>query len=139
MSEAKKVYFPTYPGLLTKEHHERIGSALWEFLWCIDKTTDEESGRGIVLYGRPVKYSNISNELGISVRTVKEHMKALKRAGYIELDRAPYGVRITVNKSKKFAKRSAENSTSGSAENGTSYGEVQKNVLTIITTSLYHK
>jgi DNA-binding MarR family transcriptional regulator len=127
------VYFPTYPGLLTKEHREKIGTALWEFLWCIDKTTMEKEDSnekwGIVLKGRPIKYQEIADDLGMAVRSVKDHMKILQDNGYIEMKRAPYGVIIRVKKSKKYIKRSAEKRLSGSEEKRTSAEEVQKNEL----------
>jgi DNA-binding MarR family transcriptional regulator len=100
-------YFPVYSGLLTAQHRERIGPAIWEFLWLISKVTKEieEEGEtwGIVLGGKPVKLAEIAAELGGSERNVKRNIARLKDEGYIEAVRAPYGEIYKVRKSKKFA------------------------------------
>jgi DNA-binding Lrp family transcriptional regulator len=107
-------YFPVYSGLLTAQHREKIGPAIWEFLWFVSKVTREvqEEGEtwGIVLGGRPVKLAEIAAELGGSERTVKRNVARLKEEGYIEAIRAPYGEIYKVRKSKKFVvkKRSAK-------------------------------
>jgi DNA-binding MarR family transcriptional regulator len=121
-------YFPVYSGLLTAQHRERIGPAIWEFLWLISKVTKEieEDGEtwGIVLGGKPVKLAEIAAELGGSERTVKRNIARLKDEGYIEAVRAPYGEIYKVRKSKKFAHKNR------SAKNGTSLDEREdKNVL----------
>lgn len=130
MAENNSYPFPTYSGLLTPEHRENIGPALWEFLWCISKTTKERAGDGekygIVLGGKPIKYSDIASDLGVSAVTVKRNMNRLKKHGYIEMKRAPYGEIITVRNSKKFreikndpsdSKRRIKNDLSGEIKN----------------------
>lgn len=101
-------YFPTYIGLLSPEHREKIGPALWEFLWFISKTTKEfqegNESLGIVLGGRPIKVEEIIEELGISEKTVRRNITRLKQHGYIETTRAPYGEIYRVRRSKKFLK-----------------------------------
>jgi DNA-binding MarR family transcriptional regulator len=114
-------YFPTYSGLLTPQHKEHIGPALWEFLWLISKTTKEieEDGEtlGIVLGGIPIKIADIANEIGSSERTVKRNLARLKEYGYLETLRTPHGEVYKVRKSKKFIKkRSAKNGTSEKRE-----------------------
>ncbi|QPA31605.1 helix-turn-helix domain-containing protein [Thermaerobacillus caldiproteolyticus] len=110
-------YFPVYSGLLTSQHRERIGPAIWEFLWLVSKVTKEvqEEGEtwGIVLGGKPVKLAEIAAELGESERNAKRNLARLKDEGYIETVRAPYGEIYKVRKSKKFIskKRSAKNGT----------------------------
>jgi DNA-binding MarR family transcriptional regulator len=120
-------YFPVYSGLLTAQHRERIGPAIWEFLWLISKVTKEieEEGEtwGIVLGGKPVKLAEIAAELGESERTAKRNIARLKDEGYIETVRAPYGEIYKVRKSKKFVHKNR------SAKNGTSLDEREdKNV-----------
>jgi hypothetical protein len=110
-------FFPVYSGLISPEHKENIGPALWEFLWLISKTTKEEvegdETWGIVLGGKPIKICEISNDLGGSERTAKRNIARLKEFGYIETKRAPYGEIYRVRNSKKFTKkRSAKNGTS---------------------------
>jgi DNA-binding MarR family transcriptional regulator len=120
-------YFPVYSGLLTAQHRERIGPAIWEFLWLVSKVTKEieEKGEtwGIVLGGKPVKLAEIAAELGESERTAKRNIARLKDEGYIETVRAPYGEIYKVRKSKKFVHKNR------SAKNGTSLDEREdKNV-----------
>ncbi|WP_176705861.1 hypothetical protein [Paenibacillus hemerocallicola] len=96
------------------EHRERIGPAIWEFLWLIDRTTTEEvddNGErwGLVLGGVPVKHEQIAHELGSSERTVKRNLARLKDEMYISSIRAPYGEIIRVAKNKKqVGERSAK-------------------------------
>lgn len=101
-------YFPVFTGLLTEEHVEKIGPALWEFLWLIAKTTKEttENGEtiGIVLGGRPIKNVEIAESLGTSLRSTERNISRLKKYGYIDTKRTPYGNIFKVKNSKKFYK-----------------------------------
>ena len=94
--------FPVYSGLLQNSHRKKIGEAIWEFLWCIDKTTLEEEGIGWVLGKKPVKIDEISLDLGESRSTVQRHLETLKRHHYITVIRARRGIVIGVLKSKKW-------------------------------------
>jgi hypothetical protein len=101
--------FPLSNGLLTREHRKKMGSAVWEFLWFIDRTTSEGDGYGIVLGGQPVTYARIAQCLGSSERAVRANCQRLKFHGYIRVKRTPHGSQVWVAKSKKFAwKRLAE-------------------------------
>ena len=97
--------------LLDPKHIEKMGVSLWLFMWCIDAMTSvNESGVGKVLGGAPIKYERIKNDLGIPERTYNRWLSILKKEGYINTLRTPYGLVITVNKAKKaFGKRSAIN------------------------------
>jgi DNA-binding transcriptional ArsR family regulator len=107
-------YFPVYSGLLTAQHREKIGPAIWEFLWLVSKVTKEEQVEdetwGIVLGGRPVKVAEIVADLGGNERNIRRNLARLKEHGYIDSKRAPYGEIYKVRKSKKFTlkKRSAK-------------------------------
>ncbi|MCM3618725.1 DnaD domain protein [Sutcliffiella horikoshii] len=104
----KDFFFPTYVGLLSPDHKDKIGPALWEFLWFISKTTKEfiegEENLGIVLGGKPIKFADIVEDLGSSESTVKKHVNRLKKYKYIESKRTPYGEIYYVRNSKKFKK-----------------------------------
>lgn len=104
----KDFFFPTYVGLLSPDHKDKIGPALWEFLWFISKTTKEfiegEENLGIVLGGKPIKFADIGEDLGSSESTVKKHVNRLKKYKYIESKRTPYGEIYYVKNSKKFKK-----------------------------------
>ena len=82
MPEKDTRFFPVHIGLLSPEHKEHIGSALWEFLWMIARTTKEKQDDGetwgIVLGGKPIKLTEIAEELGSSEHTVKKNIAKLK-------------------------------------------------------------
>ncbi|NUK29492.1 hypothetical protein HT574_05110 [Parageobacillus sp. VR-IP] len=113
-------YFPVYSGLLTAQHREKIGSAIWEFLWLIFKVTKEvqEEGEtwGIVLGGRPVKIAEIVADLGGNERNIRRNLAKLKEYGYIESKRAPYGEIFRVRKSKKFVHQRPDKSVLSDTE-----------------------
>jgi hypothetical protein len=92
---------PLWNGLF--EHYDRIGGALWEFTWCIDRVTEECDGVGLVLGGAPVKIPTIVADLKGSRReTVRRHMDDLESENYIRRRRTPYGHVIEVLNSRKF-------------------------------------
>jgi hypothetical protein len=69
-------------------HRERIGAAIWTFLWLIDHTTKEVSvvggkAEGLVYNGRPVPLGDIATELAMCSNSVREHLSQLAKAGYI--------------------------------------------------------
>ena len=56
-------------------HRNKIGSAIWVFLWLVDRTTKEveASGghfEGLVLGGSQIRSSLIARDLEIAPRTV---------------------------------------------------------------------
>lgn len=92
---------PVWNGLLEPKHRSRIDSAVWTYLWCLDRITREEGAFGVVKGGAPVKAAQIGAELGISDRTVRRDLKRLA-GDYLDLTRTPYGFRIRVLNSRKF-------------------------------------
>ncbi len=105
-------YFPIFSGVLEPEHVEKIGTALWEFIWLISKTTKEvkegDENIGIVLGGRPIKNVEIADDLGISLSKVERSISRLRKYGYIETKRTPYGNIFKVKNSKKFYKNTSK-------------------------------
>jgi hypothetical protein len=91
---------PLWNGIL--EHRDRIGEALWEFIWCLDRITGERDGIGIVLGGAPVKLEKIVAELKGDKESTRRHLKKLETGKYIRMRRTPYGQVIEVLNSKKF-------------------------------------
>ncbi|MCZ8520157.1 hypothetical protein [Paenibacillus caseinilyticus] len=88
------------------DHKERLGPAVWEFLWCIDAVTtesvDEQGIRwGFVHNGAPVKHERIASELHSSSRTVQRNMDRLKHENYIQTVRTGRGEIIKVRNNKK--------------------------------------
>ena len=104
-------------GILKDGHCQKIGNALWEFIWIIDKVTLEKDGIGHVLKGRPIKVEEMCKSLDRSYQAVYRHLKLLEKYGYINIKKAPYGIIITVNKSKKFKARLIKNDKAGLIKN----------------------
>lgn len=107
--------------LLDPKHIEHMGIAVWLYMWCIDKMTSiDEDGVGKVLGGKPIKYEELGEELGISVRTYRRWVSILTKEGYINTKATMRGLIFTVNKAhKRFGKSYAKNGTPSSAESGT--------------------
>jgi len=92
MSSKTSIMLPISRGLL--EHKGRMGSAIWEFLWFVDKVTEDVPDgagkfQGLVLGGRPVSLAQIASDLQEHVDTAKRNVKALELAGYIMRRRLP--------------------------------------------------
>lgn len=91
---------PLWNGIL--DHRRQMGSAIWEFIWCVDKIIDEENGVGMVLNAKPVKLQDIVADIpGSDLETTRLHMCKLEMGGYIKRRRTPCGYVIQVLKSKK--------------------------------------
>jgi len=105
-----------WSGLLSDGHTQKIENSLWEFIWLINKVTKEENGIGYVLKGKPVKVREIAEGLKRNHRSVLRHLEKLKKAGYINLKRCPYGFIFTINNSKKFQERVYKNVQSENRE-----------------------
>jgi hypothetical protein len=109
---------PVWNGIL--EHRQRMGGAIWEFLWCIDRVTKEKDGVGMVLGGQPIKTQRILEDVpGSDRETIRLHMKSLEDQRYIRRRRTPYGHVIEVLNSQKRGIWKAEkpqNSGSGTEE-----------------------
>jgi hypothetical protein len=111
----RSIPIPVWNGIL--EHRDRIGRAIWEFFWCLDKITKEADGIGWIFSGAPVKISTIATDLHEDEKTARLHLAMLEKRGYIQRTRTPYGFIIRVAKSLKFGiwhgRVSGENAQSG--------------------------
>jgi DNA-binding transcriptional ArsR family regulator len=84
-----RTWFPVSSGLLTPEHCQRIGPALWVFLWMIHhEHRPDGKPNGLVNEGWPVTYEEIAHDLGRKARMIAYHVKALEEQGYIRSERA---------------------------------------------------
>lgn len=92
-------------GLMSEEHQKKIGTAIWEYLWCLNKMTKiNNDGLGVILGGKPVKLEDI--ETYRDLKSKRRSMLKLEKEGYITSRRTPYGKVLFVTKPKKFfAKR----------------------------------
>lgn len=104
-------------GLLTPEHHRRMGSAVWAFLWLVSHETREG---GKVLNGSPVTAERIASALGQHVETVKHNLGRLEREGYITRFRhhggLPYEYQIANSKKWKALSGGSENTSTLTAK-----------------------
>lgn len=92
-------YITISNGLLEDDHHEKMGSSVWLFMWFIDKVTKiDNRGFGLVLGGKPINFDEITN---IKRRTAQRYLARLKKEGYIEVKRTMRGVIVKVVKAKK--------------------------------------
>lgn len=109
----KGFYIEVTNNLLDPKHKSAIGSAVWEFMWCLDKMTSiTEEGVGIILGGRPIKLEELAKEMGGHRNTISNNLNRLAKQGYINLTRTPRGIIIQVNKAKKrFTKNSESQKT----------------------------
>lgn len=88
--------------LLEKKHRKAMGTAVWEFMWCLDKITKiDEKHDGWVLGGMPIRLKMIAKDLGITEQKISKNLNKLEAAGYLELIHAPYGIVIKVKKAQK--------------------------------------
>lgn len=102
---------PVSNGILTPVHRRQMGSALWVFLWMIDRTTKEIPGQdgileGMVLGGTQIRASSIAKDLDFSPRAVHEHIETLCRHKYVRRIDGGLGMSAgyAVQNSKKWRK-----------------------------------
>jgi hypothetical protein len=86
------ILFLVSNGLL--KHKDRMGAAIWEYLWLIDKVTkDEPDGQGkfngVVLGGKPLSAAMIASDLKEHINTAKINLRSLQVSGYIVRHRLP--------------------------------------------------
>ena len=87
-----------------------MGTAIWLFLFLIDRTTKEDKGVGRVLGGKPIPDYEVVEALKITNRfVVARWRKTLVAGGYIRAIRTGLGYSYRVFKSKKKWAKGAEN------------------------------
>jgi hypothetical protein len=107
------ITFPVSIGLLEGKHVEAMGSAIWCFLWCINRVTmdriDSNGQRwGQVLGGCRFNHQRIADELGLTLRSVRYQMDRLKTAGYLRITRCQDGQQVEVRNSIKWLRRKTQ-------------------------------
>jgi hypothetical protein len=92
---------PLWNGIL--EHRGKIGPALWEFIWCLDKITfEDEHGIGWCLGRTPIDTKRIAGDLCEHPDTAYDNLSRLAAEGYIIRKRTPRGYAIGVTNSRKI-------------------------------------
>jgi hypothetical protein len=125
---------PVSNGVLSPAHVQGIGNSVFEFLWCIDRTTKEmaaEDGsglEGLVLGGNPIRANAIATDLGLPVRTVHKHLQDLVANGYLRAIDFGMGVACgyAVVKSKKWRKNLDQSTLQDSADPRQNLPEVRQ-------------
>lgn len=109
---------PVWNGIL--EHCQKMGPAIWEFLWCIDKITrEDENGIGWCLGGAPIDTKRIAADLRECPDTAYNNMVRLANEAYIIRKRTPRGYAIGVVNSRKFqAFKSSKNESQQTVDQG---------------------
>ncbi|MCL5435938.1 MAG: hypothetical protein M1275_02560 [Patescibacteria group bacterium] len=104
--------------LLDPKHVDGMGQAVWLYIWLIDGMTSiTEEGIGIVRGGRPIRFEEVREDLGMSPDTYTRWIDKLSEYPYIATTRTPRGIVFKVFKAyKKWKKRIRENAESVSAE-----------------------
>jgi DNA-binding MarR family transcriptional regulator len=101
--------FDMYSGIFEPKHYDRIGSALWLFIWCISSTTREEVKDdvtwGLVLGNKPVKLADLAEPFGVDEKTVSRWIKTLVKYDYLKSTRTHHGLILKIKNSKKFLKK----------------------------------
>lgn len=115
----KGFYIDVSNGLLKNGHRQRMGEAVWEFMWCLDHITKiDEDGYGWVLGGKTINLKHIADGYyrkdgewvsGFKVHktTVSRNLNHLQNEQYIEIIRQHDGIVIKVLKAKKRFSRYA--------------------------------
>jgi hypothetical protein len=95
---------PLWNGVI--EHREKIGPAIWEFIWCLDKiTVEDDRGIGWLLGKTPIDTKRIADDLIEHENTAHANMNRLAVEGYIVRKRTPRGYCVGVVNSRKFSAR----------------------------------
>lgn len=121
--------------LLEPKHIEAMGISIWLFMWLDDKITKiDENEVGWVLGGKPIKYEQVQEELGISQATYTRWIAQLSKYPYIKAIRTPYGISFRVYKAhKNFKKRliKSEESSSSKVRNHVYKSEESNKTITV--------
>lgn len=79
-------------------------TALWLYLWFLDKVTkiDPATQLGVVLGRKPISLEEITDSLQCDVKTARKMFHCLQEKGYIQTIRTPYGHQVYVTKAVKI-------------------------------------
>lgn len=127
---------PSHPiylwnGILEPKHIEKIGPAIWLFLWLINATTEErrmDDGeyQGWVYGGKPLKFAELAGFLSASERSIRRHVDTLFEGGYIDLLLTPHGYQFRVRNSCRWPEAQAKGHSVIKAKDGASFARTAK-------------
>ena len=102
-------YITISNGLIKGDHRKKMGEAVWEFMWCIDRVTKiDDEGFGWVLGGKPINLSEPANDMEVHEVTVSRNLTKVEEKGYIKKFLTPNGIRILVSKAKQGFNRNVK-------------------------------
>lgn len=95
--------------LLDPKHFEAMGIAVWLYMWLLDHVTKiDDDGKGWVLGGKPIKFEEVTAELGMSQDSYTRWIQTLVDYPYIEVTRTGYGIIFKILKAKKRFRKPME-------------------------------
>ncbi len=105
-------------GLVDAKHYEKMGAAVWLFLWCVWRQTKRN---GLVLGGMPLTYDEIATRSGFPARKLRYWLKTLVDHHYIEVTYLNFKMlRLRVVKQKKWTAEQGRLPLEPSTENSQS-------------------
>lgn len=120
----KGFYIDVSNNLLDPKHYKKMKESVWLFMWFLDKITRITNEHGKVLGGKPIKFEDVNNDLGISRSLYQRWVKRLSEEGYIKTLRTPYGNCITVLKAQKRFRKDTPKSTDSANSNESDVSEM---------------
>ncbi len=120
-------------GLLEQKHFDQLGSAIWLYLWFIDKQPKDTNK---VLGGKPITYQMFAQQFPKIPRiTYVRWLAVVENGGYIELLRTPRGYVVTITKPKKWdSKYNTKKSTSSQSD----VSKVQHHNKSDVSKTIHH-
>ena len=89
-------WYPQFIGLIKDpegKHHKKLGMAIWLYnFFCADADRKTGEWKGCL--------SNISEQTGIPLWTIKRYMQILKKGDYVDAKRKENGIVVRVKKYK---------------------------------------
>lgn len=129
----KGFYIQISNGLLERKHYENMGQAVWLFMWLLDKMTSvSEEGVGLVLGGKPIKFEEVEEDLGMSYATYKRWVSTLRKAGYVETTRTSFGYKFKVIRAQKTFGQKSESSKMSHQSDSSNMGQRELNNAPVI-------
>ena len=86
-----KTFIKVKRGIISPEHYEAIGPAVWLFLYLIDRA-DFDSG---TMYG--YTDDQAAEDIGSKKRTIRSWRIKLQDGGYIDWIKKPYSINVTIS------------------------------------------
>jgi len=82
--------------LLAPEQRKQIGPAVWQLFWFLSRVTTVKDGWGLIGNGEPITHDGVGRCLALSRSTVKANFRRLVKAGHIQAEVVPGGLRVRV-------------------------------------------